>query len=228
MSKKTAIYHFTDGSEKRPAVNRKELDRLKDFARQSGFTDFEIFCDKSLLKGEQSEFRRLMEDSGQFSSLITKDFYHLSKNTMKCFDTLKWFSDRDIEVITMQDGTFRFTEPPLDDELSIATYTCRYEAKNTENIIILQNEIFKDFVDKKTCWRVRDQYSDISENQRDGDQTQLQKLICERDRYDLLLVRNLNDVHWRTASFCKIRNALELDIFSLQEGFLPYRKEKVT
>ena len=228
MSKKTAIYHFTDSSEKRPAVNRKELDRLVDFARKSGFTDFEIFCDKSLLKRDQNEFRRLIKEAGQFSSLITKDFYHISKNTMKCFDILKWFSNRDIEVITMQDGIFRFTEPPLDDELSIATYACRYEAKNAENIITLQNEIFKNFADKKTSWTVKNQYSDISENQRDGDQVQLQKLLCERDRYDLLLVRNLNDVHWRMANFCKIRNALELDIYSLQEGFLPYQKGKVT
>ena len=32
MTKKAAIYHFTDGSEKRPIVNEKQLNRLTEFA----------------------------------------------------------------------------------------------------------------------------------------------------------------------------------------------------
>lgn len=226
MAGKAAIYHFTDGSEKRPSINRKELIRLTDFAKQNGYKDIEVFCDTSLRKEDQHEFRRLMDESARFSTVITKDFYHISKNTMRCFELLKWFSDRGIEVITMQDGAFRFTEPPLDRNLTIATYTCRYEARNTERVIDLQNDIFIDFAEKKTGWIVKSQYADISENQRDGDQIQLQRLIQDSDRYDLLLVRNLNDVHWRTANFCKVRNALELNIYSLKEGFLPYRKER--
>ncbi|MDD5847634.1 MAG: recombinase family protein [Lachnospiraceae bacterium] len=226
MAGRAAIYHFTNGSEKRPAVNKKELDRLADFARQKGYTDIEIFCDTSLRKEDQHEFRRLMDESVRFSTIIAKDFYHLSKNTMRCFEILKWFSDRGIEVLTMQDGDFRFTEPPLTDDLTIATYTCRFEARKTEEVINLQNDIFRDFAEKKTSWTVEKQYADISKNQRDEDQLQLQELIQDSSRYDLLLVRNLNDVHWRTANFCKVRNALKLDIYSIKEGFLPFRKEK--
>lgn len=226
MAGRAAIYHFTNGSEKRPAVNKKELDRLADFARQKGYTDIEIFCDTSLRKEDQHEFRRLMDESVRFSTIIARDFYLLSKNTMRCFEILKWFSDRGIEVLTMQDGDFRFTEPPLTDDLTIATYTCRFEARKTEEVINLQNDIFRDFAEKKTSWTVEKQYADISENQRDGDQLQLQELIQDSSRYDLLLVRNLNDVHWRTANFCKVCNALKLDIYSIKEGFLPFRKEK--
>lgn len=53
------------------------------------------------------------------------------------------------------------------------------------------------------------------------------KLIKNKDNYDLLLVHNLNDVHWRTANFCKVREQLHLDIYSLQEGFLKYNKEMI-
>ena len=44
-----------------------------------------------------------------------------------------------------------------------------------------------------------------------------------RDKYDILLVHNLNDIHWRTANFFRIREQLHMDIYSLQEGLLKYR-----
>lgn len=81
MTKKAAIYHFTDGSEKRPIVNEKQLNRLTEFALSLGFDDVEIFCDKSLLKCEQSEFDRFLSSVDQFDALITKDFYHISKHS---------------------------------------------------------------------------------------------------------------------------------------------------
>ena len=62
----------------------------------------------------------------------------------------------------------------------------------------------------------------------DGEQIQLMELIKNKDNYDLLLVHNLNDVHWRTANFCKVREQLHLDIYSLQEGFLKYNKEMIS
>ena len=71
-------------------------------------------------------------------------------------------------------------------------------------------------------WKITDQFSDMTLHQRDGEQHELQKLIANRDKYDLLLVQNLNDIHWRTSNFCRIREALELDIYSLQDGYLEF------
>lgn len=225
MAGRAAIYHFTEGAEARPGIYQKELDRLKDFARQHGYTDVEVFCDKST---PHNEFLRMMDESYGFDAVIAKDFYHLNKHTMQCFEVLKRLSSKGTEILTVQDGSFHFTEPPLTADLTAATYTSRGKARYTEQAISLQNAIFKSFVAKKTSWTLQHQYSDISETQRDGDLIQLQELIKDRQQYDLLLVRNLNDISRRTSNFCRVRNALQLDILSLQDGYLPYAKGHTT
>ena len=223
MTKKAAIYHFTDGSEKRPIVNEKQLIRLKEFAASLGFEDVEIFCDKSLQKCEQSEFDRFLSSVEHFDALITKDFYHISKNTMKCISVMQELCDKGIPIYTIENGCFCWEEPPFDKPLKVATYCCRFGTANEmKEIIPVQNDILTLFVTKKTNWTVLDQYFDESEHQNDGEQVQLMNLLANKEKYDLLLVHNLNDVHWRTANFCKVREQLHLDIYSLQEGFLQY------
>ena len=46
-----------------------------------------------------------------------------------------------------------------------------------------------------------------------------------KEKYDLLLIKDFNSLHWRTAKFCHRRNQLGLPIYSLKEGYLPYKKE---
>lgn len=228
MSNVAAIYHFTDGSEKRPIVNQKQLNILEQFAISQGFSVGEIYCDKSLLKCEQSEFDRFMSDTDRYDVLVTKDFYHISKNTMKCMSVMKELRDKGIQVHSIENGCFSWEEAPFDKPLRVATYCCRFGTPNEmKQIIPVHNDILKLFADKKTQWTVIDQYFDESEHQNDGEQTQLMELIKNKDKYDLLLVHNLNDVHWRTANFCKVREQLHLDIYSLQEGFLKYNKEMI-
>lgn len=228
MSNVAAIYHFTDGSEKRPIVNQKQLNMLEQFAISQGFSVGEIYCDKSLLKCEQSEFDRFMADIDRYDVLITKDFYHISKNTMKCMSVMKDLRDKGIQIHSIENGSFSWEEAPFDKPLRVATYCCRFGTPNEmKQIIPVHNDILKLFADKKTQWTVIDQYFDESERQNDGEQIQLMELIKNKDKYDLLLVHNLNDVHWRTANFCKVREQLHLDIYSLQEGFLKYYKEMI-
>lgn len=228
MSNVAAIYHFTDGSEKRPIVNQKQLNMLEQFAISQGFSVGELYCDKSLLKCEQSEFDRFMADIDRYDVLITKDFYHISKNTMKCMSVMKNLRDKGIQIHSIENGSFSWEEAPFDKPLRVATYCCRFGAPNEmKQIIPVQNDILKLFVNKKTQWTVIDQYFDESERQNNGEQIQLMELINNKDKYDLLLVHNLNDVHWRTATFCKVREQLSLDIYSLQEGFLKYNKEMI-
>ena len=228
MSNVAAIYHFTDGSEKRPIVNQKQLNMLEQFAISQGFSVGEIYCDKSLLKCEQSEFDRFMADIDRYDVLITKDFYHISKNTMKCMSVMKNLRDKGIQIHSIENGSFSWEEAPFDKPLRVATYCCRFGTPNEmKQIIPVHNDILKLFADKKTQWTVIHQYFDESEQQNDGEQKQLMELIKNKDKYDLLLVHNLNDVHWRTANFCKVREQLHLDIYSLQEGFLKYNKEMI-
>lgn len=228
MSNVAAIYHFTDGSEKRPIVNQKQLNMLEQFAISQGFSVGEIYCDKSLLKCEQSEFDRFMADIDRYDVLITKDFYHISKNTMKCMSVMKELREKGIQIHSIENGSFSWEEAPFDKPLRVATYCCRFGTPNEmKQIIPVHNDILKLFADKKTQWTVIDQYFDESERQNDGEQIQLMELIKNKDNYDLLLVHNLNDIHWRTANFCKVREQLHLDIYSLQEGFLKFNKEMI-
>ena len=219
-----AIYHFTDGSEKRPIVNQKQLNMLEQFAISQGFSVGEIYCDKSLLKCEQSEFDRFMADIDKYDVLVTKDFYHISKNTMKCMSVMKELRDKGVQVHSIENGSFSWDEAPFNKPLRVATYTCRFgEPNELKQIIPVQNDMLKLFTDKKTQWTVIDQYSDESKTRHDAEQIGLHRLIENKDKYDILLVQNLNDVHLRTANFCKIREQLHLDIYSLQEGFLQYK-----
>lgn len=220
-----AIYHFTDGAERRPIVYQKDLLQLEEFARKQGYTATEVFLDKTLRKSHQTEFARFIGDADRFEALITKDFYHISKNTGRCFDILKEFADKGLTIRTMKDGSFQLEEPPMDKPLRVATYTCFFRKPETrERDIQLQNDIFRCFVERKTLWTVIDQYTDISLKQRDGEQEEMRLMVQHRDRYDLILTTKLVDIHWRTANFCKTRNELGKDIYALQDGFLPYER----
>lgn len=223
---KAVIYHFTDGSDKRPIVYETQLKVLGEFAESKGFEIADVFCDKSLLRCERHEFDRLQNCCEQYDALIVKDFYHISKNTKKCMDILKEFREKGISVFSVENGNFIFEEEPFDKPLRVATYNCRFGEQNQlKQIVTVQNDTMKLFAKMKTNWSIKDQFFDESLHQNDGEQINLKRLIENKEQYDLLLVQNLNDVHWRTANFCKVREALQLDIYSLQDGFLKYRKE---
>lgn len=228
MNKTAAIYHFTDGSEKRPKIYKDQLNRLTEFAKSLGFSEIEIFCDKSLLRSEHSEFDRFMSQADRFDALITKDFYHIAKNTGKCMSIMQELRKKNVPIYTQENGYFSWEEAPFDKPLKVATYCCRFGTENElREIIPVQNDILTLYTKMKTNWIIVDQYFDESEHQKDGEQTELMRLLQNKDKYDLLLVHNLNDIHWRTANFCKIREQHQLDIHSLQEGFLQY-KEVIT
>lgn len=223
---KAAIYHFTNRSEKRPIVFKKQLAILEEFASSKGFTDVDIYFDYSLRKCEHPQFDRLRDSCINYDALFTKDFYHLSKNTMQCLKIMKEFLEKNVPIYTLENGIFHFEREPFGEPLRVATYTCSFgDPIDFKKIVLVQNDTLKLFATKKTAWEVVDQFSDRSKTQNDGEQKNLKKLIENKENFDLLLVLNLNDIHWRTAKFCKIREQLQLDIYSLQDGFLKYRKD---
>lgn len=228
MAHKAAIYHFTDESKLRPKIYRDQLDALKSYASAIGFDVADTYCDMSLKRCERSEFDRFLKNCDQYSALITKDFYHISKNTLTAISIMQELCDKGIKIYTIENGNFSWKKAPFDKDLEIATYCCRFGSKSElHEIIPVQNDILTLFTKKKTNWTVVDQYFDESLYQNNGEQPQLMRLLENKDKYDLLMVHNLGDIHWRTANFCKIRERLRLDIYSLQDGFLQYRKESI-
>lgn len=225
MQNKAAIYHFTDKSNQRPKICKDQLKALEKFAASAGFSSYDIYFDKSLKRRERTEFDRFLSECAEYEALITKDFYHISKNTGKCMKILQYLRENGICVNTPENGKFSWKDAPYGKPLRAVSYACHFgTADEMREIVPVKNDIIKLFVSKKTKWILTDQYFDKSLHQRDGEQVQLMELLNNKDRYDLLLVHNLNDIHWRTAKFCKIREQLQLDIYSLQEGFLQYCK----
>lgn len=221
---KAAVYHFTDGSQIRPVVYQKELERLKAFAHNVGYDEVDVFVDKTLRKCDQIQLEQLMENVQAYKALILKDFYHLRKNTGICMSELVRLSKSGIQIHTLEDGGFCFTEPPLKQKRNIAVYYCGLEI--TGHSLDLQYEIMDLFIKEKTDWNLLHRYADFGGNKVDGNQKELQQLIRDKDQYDVVLVRSFGDIHWRTSKFCKIRHLVQKDIYSMHdEIYLPYEME---
>lgn len=218
---KAAIYHFTDCGNIRPIVYQKEIDRIKQFAADIGYSDAEVYLDKSLKKKEQVQLQNLLQDISNYNALIMKDFYHLRKNTGAFMDDLITLSNRGVSIYTIEDGSFQLSTAPFEQPLRIALYYCGLEIVGRS--IELQFEIMNYFVRTCTNWKIIDEYADTSGNKKDGNQKQLQELIKNHDKYDLILVQSFNDIHWRTAKFCKVRHQIQRDIYSMhEEMYLKY------
>ena len=223
MTQKAAIYHFTDKSDHRPKIYRDQLNALKAYAVSVGFDAVDVFCDMSLKRSERTEFDRFLLCSDQYDALITKDFYHISKNTGKCICILQELRKKGLQIYSVENGIYISENPPLGEALRAASYTRIHGSPDErKEILPVKNDILTLFTAKKTNWILADQYTDQSPHQRDQEQVQLKILLDNKDQYDILLVHNLNDIHWRTANFCKIRDQLQMDIYSLQEGLLRY------
>ena len=81
---RAVLYHFTNKSEKRPLVYKKEVQRLREFAELMGYPDPDEYIDKSLKKLERSQFDMMMGKIENYEAIIMKDFYHISRNTRAC------------------------------------------------------------------------------------------------------------------------------------------------
>ena len=220
---KAAIYHFTDGGSIRPIVYEKEIDRIRKFASDIGFDDTDLYLDKSLRKKDQLQLQALLQDVGNYNALIMKDFYHLRKNTGAFMNDLIALGSKGVNIYTIEDGNFLLEKAPFEQPLRVAIYYCGLEI--VERSIELQFEIMKYFIQTYTNWKLIDEYADTSGNRVDGNQKELHKLIQNRDKYDIVLVQSFNDIHWRTAKFCKVRHQIQKDIYSMHEDmYLKYEQ----
>lgn len=231
---KVAIYHFTNSDDKRPKVNEKQMQTLREYAKNYG-TIVNEYLDKSLKKCEQIQKLKLIDEVGTYDVLVTKDFYHISKNTGACIEFLQQFLSVGIETHSIEDGHFVFSDVPYTKNLNVAIYISKYvddspsasckQKRGNSLTVETQIEIMKLFVENKTNWKITDIYVDAADGQSDDKQVQLLELIQNRNKYNLVLCKDFNSIHWRTAKFCNRRNDLKLDIYSLKEGYLKYGKE---
>ena len=104
MNRKAAIYHFTNGSKQRPKIYRDQLEALREYANSVGLDVADIYCDMSLKRSERSEFDRFLENSDQYDALVTKDFYHIAKNTGKCLSVMKQLRDNGVQIYSIENG----------------------------------------------------------------------------------------------------------------------------
>ena len=226
LDKKVCIYHFTNTS-KRPIVNKKQMDLLQDFAASMGEVE-KIYLDFTLKQCEQIQKKQMIKEISSYDILIMKDFYHLSRNTGVCIELLQEFSLQGVKTITMEEGSFsfQFQDTPFDKKFKVCVYHSKYK-EDGDRTIETQINIFKTFVSQKTNWEIVDVFVDESNSQSDKVQTEIFKVIenAKQGKYDLLLIKDFNTFHWRTAKFCHRRNELQLPIYSLKEGYLPYEKE---
>jgi hypothetical protein len=223
MDKKVAIYHFTDAEVlRRPRVNEKQMERLEAFSSQFGLIE-DIYLDKTLKREKQVEKDKLIENISNYDVLCMKDFYHLSKNTGTCIGLLQKFAKKGVVTKTIEDGEFSFElmDIPFDKELKVCIYHSKYK-EDVDRTVNTQLEIFNLFIKTHTNWKIEDTFVDNENSQSDTVQKEVFKVIANRDKYDLVVVKDFNCFHWRTAKFCKRRNELKLPIYSLKEGYLPY------
>jgi DNA invertase Pin-like site-specific DNA recombinase len=222
MEGDTAIYHFTDRSEKRPIVYESAIEKIVYFAEGNGWCIGNIYCDKSLKINEHVEFEKFIKDKDNYSRLLVKDYYHVSKNTGACISILNALKNSNIDVISMEDTPLKCIEPPLGEKRNIAIYlhTKTNNGRSTE----LQLQIFNLFIRTKTKWKLIDTYVDENITTNSDSQKEWDKLIKNKEKYDLVLTSSFNNINGRTSNFCKRRETLQLDIHSLLEGFIQYVK----
>jgi hypothetical protein len=223
MEKKVAIYHFTDAEDlRRPRVNEKQMERLNEFACQYGLVEH-VYLDKTKKVANQEERKNLMNDIQNYDVLCLKDFYHLSKNTGTCISLMQCFVNKGIEIHSIENGSFDFgfKDVPFNKELKVCIYHSKFK-ESPDRTIKTQMGIFQLFIKSKTKWKIEDIFIDNIDSQNDGDQVEVLKVIANKDKYDLVMVKDFNCLHWRTAKFCKRRNELALPLYSLKEGYLPF------
>lgn len=225
-TKKVCIYHFTNAENlRRPIVNEKQMAILNDFASQYGDIK-QVYLDGTLKQCNQDKKKQMIKEIANYDILIMKDFYHLARNTGVCIELLQEFALQGVKTITMEDGSFsfQFQDAPFDRKFKVCIYHSKYK-EDGDRTIETQRKIFKTFVSHKTNWEIIDIFIDEANSQSDKVQTEIFKVIENKKKYDLLLIKDFNAFHWRTAKFCHRRNELGLPIYSLKEGYLPYEKE---
>lgn len=224
---RAAVYHHTGSRGIRQGVVRKDLRVLTDYAHLLGYDDITIYCDTD---GRSStgrpELERLLQATGQYNAVIVRNLFHLDRHTGPAIAKVMSFADAGAVVYTLDGDAWEIGKAPMKDHLSAAVYISSIKGDHAHREEKLQTDILRCFVKEKTMWTIGGVYSDPRTEKQSVLGDGIQAMIRDRDKYDLLLIHSLKDIHDNTAAFERIWRQLQISIFALQEGFFLFKDIK--
>ena len=214
---RTVVYHFTDGSEKRPCIVEKDIDSIyKYLDSHKNWNPVSLYLDKTLVKTNQMQYQQLRKRFDRYDILLTKDFYHIQTKTVTFWKHVQQLLSERICIHSVIDGNldYFYDLQWLLKDLKVAIYYRSSEAAGASD---LRAETLNMFVSMKTQWNVQKVYADQRTKYSDK-QPELESLLLEASQYDLILVDSFVSIHFRTAKLMKTKKKLNKPIYSMKEG----------
>lgn len=210
----------------KPQKVNTSINILWGYAASLGYQVEEIYHDVSKAGISRAERNRLIAECEQYNALFLTCAFHLNRTTRQFFSISNELEDKGLEIHTMDHGVISVTDNiPTLESLKVATYYCHLSMTDSvHDYTGIQNEVFQMYIRKETSWTVIDQYIDRLDQRKVTEQYELEKMIANKDKYDIILVSDFGNLSWDTSRFFNAREQLGKDIYSLEEGLLPFRK----
>lgn len=231
---KIAVYHFTDGSMSRQKIVEKDIDCLyEEISYHDSWILQGLYLDRTLDKEKQIKRKEVIEKAYTYNILLTKDFYHIETKTVTFWRNVTRLINKGVKVYALADGCPNFSYDPIwmRRDLKVAIYyrvsknSLDYNSGSSlPDYNEYRMEALKIFVELKTGWDIEKIYVDYMTKDSDK-QPQLEQLILDAKRYNLILVDSFGMIHNRTSKFMKIKRRLKVPVCSMKEGVI-YREER--
>lgn len=202
---KIAVYYSVKKGISRPIVPEKEIDYIyQEISRQKWREIPCLFLDFSLIKSEQNQREKLYH-SCNIGKIFTKNFAALEKKTGTLISEVKRLH-KDTIFYSLEEGELQmFSEVRCNQKSKVAVYNQENEDWELERIRI--------FLKEKANLNHVSIYSDHKDQE-----INLKKLIEEKDKYSMIFVFSLLDIHYRTSMFFKRLNQLSKPVYGIKEG----------
>ncbi len=197
------------------------------FAASSGYEVEGLYHDISEAGMSRTERQMLLEQCDQYDALFLSCAFHLSRTTRQYFALMKELEAKGLEIHSKDHGILSVSNAiPIEKPLRVATYYSHIISDiNGHKYSDIQNQVFSLYIKKETPWILVDQYIDKLDEKKVTKQTELLKLIENKDKYDIIIVSDFGNLCWDTSRFFNIRKELAKDIYSLEEGILKFVEE---
>lgn len=214
---RVAVYHNTGTKTSRVGVVEADIDQLYDFISKHISWEYQgLYLDFGLTKSKQPQYVAVQNDMERYDILLAKSCFHIQAKTSTFWAHAMQFFSHNIRLETLVDGSInlRRTHTDFSEDYKVAIYHKQSDRKNGK---CLRVEVLESFVTLKTCWSVEEIYID-RDDRYGSKQPELERLISEAARYDLIVVDDFAMIHFRTIKFMKFAKVLQKPIFSIKEG----------
>ena len=212
-----AVYHFTDGSQIRPSTPSIVLDKLYAFALSENFFIPDLYFDRSLKKSKRTEWKELLHNINRYQIVLVTSFYHMEMKAI----TFARFACRyagKVRLQSLEEGEIKlFDEALLHRELNVAFYNQYHNPHEKEMSEISLKKIQTFINNKAQGWILSQCYIDDGT----GELVEMQRLIEESSKYDLLVIESFRKLGDRTNALMKLWKQIGgIPILSIEEGGL--------